>query len=296
MKTINEFLKTYIPEDYNGFSADKFLDSKKLRIENVKKERVQGLQVIKIDVRVVEDINGENENKVFTIRLDRNDNMSKEEFREYLNEARNNIGQNITIDPHTDVKEAYFYQQRMLTLIVNHFEVDSHGEKENTQLPEMKDRPLKNLAEYRVFDIDGFFEENDLKLVGTYFEKGNVIFNVLIEEEALIKFAVPVEKADVLPAELMTLNGDVDDIIEDYNFSNASSHRYGTRWTLYFDEFTFKAGTLTQGEYKLRYDASESNEINNSNESEEKEEHKMNDFKNEGSNEPRHSLNRRRFI
>ncbi|MFH6578673.1 hypothetical protein ACHM05_06545, partial [Staphylococcus aureus] len=124
MKTINEFLKTYIPEDYNGFSADKFLDSKKLRIENVKKERVQGLQAIKIDVRVVEDINGENENKVFTIRLDRNDNMSKEEFREYLNEARNNIGQNITIDPHTDVKEAYFYQQRMLTLIVNHFEVD----------------------------------------------------------------------------------------------------------------------------------------------------------------------------
>lgn len=296
MKTINEFLKTYIPEDYNGFSADKFLDSKKLRIENVKKERVQGLQAIKIDVRVVEDINGENENKIFTIRLDRNDNMSKEEFREYLNEARNNIGQNITIDPHTDVKEAYFYQQRMLTLIVNHFEVDSHGEKENTQLPEMKDRPLKNLAEYRVFDIDGFFEENDLKLVGTYFEKGNVIFNVLIEEEALIKFAVPVEKADVLPAELMTLNGDVDDIIEDYNFSNASSHRYGTRWTLYFDEFTFKAGTLTQGEYKLRYDASESNEINNSNESEEKEEHKMNDFKNEGSNESRHSLNRRRFI
>ncbi|HHD0846061.1 TPA: hypothetical protein ACN1V3_001365 [Staphylococcus aureus] len=256
MKTINDFLKTYIPEEYNGFSADKFLDGKKLKIENVKKERVQGYQAIKVDVRIIEDINGENDNKVFTIRLDRTESVSKEDFKSYLDLARNHLGHLITVNPHTDLKQAYFYQQRMLTLIVTHFEVLKDSEKHNIIAPSMKDRPLRNLDVYRVFDIEGFFDENELFIRGTYFEKNNILFNVQIENEALIKFAVPIENADILPSSLLTLNDEVDNLIEDYQFSNASSHRYGTRWTLYFDNIVFKKGTLLRDEFKLEYSSS----------------------------------------
>ncbi|HII1196053.1 TPA: hypothetical protein ACYY05_002602 [Staphylococcus aureus] len=256
MNTINDFLKTYIPEDYNGFSADKFLNGKKLKIENVKKERVQGQLAIKIDVRIVEDANGDNDNKVFTIRLDKNEHVSKETFKEYLENARGHIGYQISIDAHTDIEQAYFYQQRMLTLVVTHFEIIEDVKQLDVIQPSMKDRPLRNLADYRVFDIEGFFDENELFFKGTYFDKGNVYFNIQIEDEALIKFAVPVENADILPASLLTINGESDDLLEDYKFSNASSHRYGTRWTFYFDEITFKKGIVTEQPFKLEYDSS----------------------------------------
>ena len=294
METVNDFLKTYIPEDYNGFSAEKFLKGKKLRIENVKKERVQGLQAVKIDVRVIEDMYGDNEDKVFTIRLDRTDNVSKEDFKEYVNKARNYIGYTIDINPLTDIKEAYFYQQTMLTLIVSHFGIDENSNQSDIKTPAMKDRPLRNVADYRVFDIEGFFEENDLQIVGTYFEKSKVIFNVVVEEEALVKFAIPVENPNSLPSKILTLNRDVDEIISDYSFSSASSHRYGTRWTLYFDSIVFETNTLTTNEYKLGYKDEDKKE-----KTEDKKE-RLNENKNlendVGERGYRRSINGRRFI
>src|SRR5699024_1624016 len=62
------------------------------------------------------------------------------------------------------------------------------------------------------------------------------------------------EKFDSLPASLLVLNKRFEECISNYTFSKATSHRYGTRWTFYFDDITFKPGVITEESYKLAYD------------------------------------------
>src|SRR5699024_4538185 len=59
---------------------------------------------------------------------------------------------------------------------------------------------------------------------------------------------------DSLPASLLILNKRFEECVSTYTFSKATSHRYGTRWTFYFTDITFKSGIITEEPYKLAYD------------------------------------------
>lgn len=254
MKTINDLMKTHLPSEYNGFSVGEFLNSKKLKIESVRADKISGRRCIKTDVRIVEDNNNVNINKVFTVRLDESNTFEEGEFEAYLKETKNYLGYPLVVDSNKDIEQAYFFQQNMLTLVVNDYFVDTDAEKQEIELTSMKDRPLKDIGEYRIFDIDGFIKDNQMSFVGTYYEKGSVIFNTLLNNETLIKIAVPIEKFDSLPASLLILNKRFEECVSTYTFSKATSHRYGTRWTFYFNDITFKPGIITEELYKLAYD------------------------------------------
>lgn len=254
MKTINEFMKTHLPSEYNGFSIGEFLDNKILKIESVRSDKVSGKRCIKTDVRIVSDKEGDNLNKVFTVRLDETDDFEEGEFEGYLKETKNYLGFPLLLDVDQDIEQVYFFQQNMLTLVVNDYSVDTEAEKKDIELTSMKDRPLKNIKDYRVFDIESFVKENNIKFIGTYYEKGSLIFNTLVNENFVLKISVPIEKFDSLPASLLTLNATFDQVVSDFTFSHTISHRYGTRWTLCFEDITFKPGVITKNFYKLAYD------------------------------------------
>lgn len=253
-QTIDELMKTYLPDDYNDFLAGDFLNSKTLKIENVRNGKIDGNKCLKIDVRIIEDKGGSNEGKVFTVRIDGSDEIEDEMLNMYHDDLLNHLGYPLILDASSDVEQAYFYQQNMLTLIVKDYEIDKKAKKIDVQSTSMKNRPLKDLANYRLFDIEGFFEENEIYLSGSYFEKGDIIFYAKIDDEAIVKFAVPIEKFDSLPASFLSLNGLFDDLVSDYTFNKVSSHRYGTRWTFHFEDITFKSGVVTDDVYKLSYD------------------------------------------
>ena len=257
MKTINGLMKTHTPSEYNGFSIGDFLKGKQLKIESVRQDKINGRRCIKTDVRIARDESDENIGKVFTVRLDETTTFEEGMFEGYLKETKNYLGYPLLIDSDTDIEQAYFFQQNMLTLVVNDYSVDTEAEKQEIELTSMKDRPLKNIGEYRVFDIEGFINNNNLHFIGTYYEKGNIVFNTLLNEQEMIKLSVSVEKYDSLPASLLTLNKTFEECVSDYTFSRTTIHRYGTRWTLHFDDITFKSGVITDGMYKLSYDEPE---------------------------------------
>lgn len=254
MKTINDLMKTHLPTDYNGFSVGDFLNSKKLKIESVRADKVSGRRCIKTDVRIVEDKNDVNKDKVFTVRLDETNEFEEGEFEAFLKETKNYLGYPLIVDVDTDIEQAYFFQQNMLTLVVNNYLVDTDADKQDIELTSMKDRPLKDIGKYRVFDIKSFVRDNELTFTGAYSEKGNIIFNTLLNKETMIKIAVPVERFDSLPASLLILDKSFEECVADFTFVHATSHRYGTRWTLNFESITFKPGVITKEAYKLNYD------------------------------------------
>lgn len=254
MKTINDLMKTHLPSEYNGFSIGEFLNRKKLKIESVRADRISGRRCIKVDVRIVEDKSNVNKNKVFTVRLDESNTFEEGELDAYLKETKNYLGFPLIVDVEEDIEQAYFFQQNMLTLVVNNYLVDTDAEKQEVEITSMKERPLKNIGDYRIFDINQFFKDNSASFVGTYYEKGNVMFNVLVNKEVVVKVAVPIEKYDSLPASLLTLNKPFEECVSDYTFSHATSHRYGTRWTLNFKDITFKPGIIMKEAFKLAYD------------------------------------------
>ncbi|MGP5096156.1 hypothetical protein [Staphylococcus equorum] len=254
MKTINDLMKTHLPSEYNGFSIGEFLNRKKLKIESVRADRISGRRCIKVDVRIVEDKSNVNKNKVFTVRLDESNTFEEGELDAYLKETKNYLGFPLIVDVEEDIEQAYFFQQNMLTLVVNNYLVDTDAEKQEVEITSMKERPLKNIGDYRIFDINQFFKDNSASFVGTYYEKGNVMFNVLVNKEVVVKVAVPIEKYDSLPASLLTLNKPFEECVSDYTFAHATSHRYGTRWTLNFKDITFKPGIIMKEAFKLAYD------------------------------------------
>ena len=254
MKTINDFMKTHLPSDYNGFSVDEFLSGKELRIESVRADKIQGRRCIKTDVRIVQDDNDVNKNKVFTVRLDETNDFEEGEFEAFLKETKNYLGYPLIVETDKDVKQAYFFQQNMLTLVVKDYFVETNAEKQDVELTSMKDRPLKDIGKYRVFDIKQLIEDNELTFEGTYNEKGNIMFNTLLNNTSMIKIAVPVERYDALPASFLTLNKPFNSCVEDYTFETATSHRYGTRWTLRFKDITFKPGVISKEAYTLSYE------------------------------------------
>ncbi|MCO4327880.1 hypothetical protein MTR05_12735 [Staphylococcus agnetis] len=253
VKTVNDIYKTYLPNEYNNFSVGAFLKGKKLRIENVRWENVEGKKTIKIDVYIVEDLDGSNEGKFFTLRIDRNEYIGAKELREYRQLLTEHIGYPIIIDPTQDVDYVFFYQQTVMTIVVKNVHIDYDAGKSNI-IPsgEKKVRRLGGLGDYRTFDIESFFEENTCNLIGTYFDKGKVNFNVHIDEEdVIIKFSVPVADYDGLPASLLFLSGNFEDIVDSFEFSNTSATRHGTRWTFYFEKITFKPNVVTDDKYDL---------------------------------------------
>ena len=242
---------TRIPDDYYGFSVKDFMDSKTLRIENVKKSVVMGKNCIKIDTRIIKDKDGArdkeghftpyNEGKVITIRVENDD---EDIYDSQLMELKQSIGNYIEIDVDIDLIGVYFYQQNILTVIVSDFKT-GEKDKNNIQNPQMKDRPLKGLAEYRQFDITSFLQNESLRLKGMMTEgKKGVIFNGFIDNENVVSIHVPVKDAESLPADLITINTDFVASVKDYGFENVTASHYGTRWTFYFNHLTFQSGVI----------------------------------------------------
>lgn len=251
MLTIKEMKNTRIPDDYYGFSVKDFMDSKTLRIENVKKSVVMGKNCIKIDTRIIKDKDGTrdkegrftpyNEGKVITIRVENDD---EDIYDSQLMELKQSIGNYIEIDVDIDLIGVYFYQQNILTVIVSDFKT-GEKDKNNIQNPQMKDRPLKGLAEYRQFDITSFLQNESLRLKGMMTEgKKGVIFNGFIDNENVVSIHVPVKDAESLPADLITINTDFVASVKDYGFENVTASHYGTRWTFYFNHLTFQSGVI----------------------------------------------------
>lgn len=252
MLSIKEMKRTRLPENYYGFSVEDFLNSKTLRIENVKKDRVQGHYCIKVDVRITKDTDGDtdnegqftpyNEGKIFTIRYEHDESEDKDMFDILLGELKQSIGYEIEINSDDDVKGIYLHQQNILTIIVSDFET-RNSKKEEIQVPKMKDRPLMKLSRYKTFDFDEFIKDNPLTLSGVYANNGQkfAMFNAFIDDENAVTIGVQVNGFDTLPAELLSLNDDFNAIIKDYEFDYISSTNYGTKWTFYFKYLEFKS-------------------------------------------------------
>ena len=258
MLNIKELKNTKIPDDYYGFSVKDFIESKTLRIENVKTGIVQGKKCIKVDVRVIKDKDGftddeghftpYNEGKVFTLRVE---NEDMDMFDVQLAELKQSIGHFIEFDPFEELIGVYFYQQNILTIIISDFKT-GEADKDKIITPQMKDRPLKKLSEYRQFDIEDFLENESLRLKGMRINgKKHVIFNGFIDNENMISIDVTVDNAEELPSELITIDTDFVASIKKYDFNNVATTNYGTRWTFYFNSLTIQPGVVSNNSIVL---------------------------------------------
>lgn len=247
---IKEARKTRIPEEYQVFAIDEFLNSKTLKIENVKTDKVRGVDCIKVDARIIEDRDGYNKDKVIIIRIDK---LDDETFESQLNELRLSFGKVIHLDPEEDVEDIFVYRANILTIIAMEFTIHEDSKQYKLERPTKSDRPLAKMSKYHEFNIEDFLEDNTLELHGMYNDKGknHAFFDAFIDRDNIVRICVLVEDFEELPAELLRLNTDFYSAIESYVFSSVSSSHYGTRWTLYFDNLTFKPGVVAEEAYTL---------------------------------------------
>ncbi|MGJ0146799.1 hypothetical protein ACR56S_03955 [Staphylococcus hominis] len=276
---MKEFKKTYLPEKYNRFSVKSFIENKKLRIEDVRKAHVQGIQCVKISLRIIEDKDGAesqstsefipyNQNKVFTYRINNDDD---EIFLNKLGELKQSIGHLFEISLDGDF-EAYLYRKTFLTIIGDEFTV--LDEKQETEKIEFSHRSLAKLDKYKTFDADAFFKETRPTIIGCHNEQNrhHLVFDAVIHDEEnnkqLVSFMVKIDNYDDIPSKFLTENFNFNDVVSDYSLAHMTSSHYGSRWKFIFDSITIKAGTLFEEEYQLSQGSKKSNAIAHANKDE----------------------------
>lgn len=279
MQTMKDIRKTYLPEKFNKFSVKSFIENKKFRIEDVRKDHVQGIQCVKVSLRIIEDKDGAksqstnefipyNQNKVFTYRINNDDD---EIFLNKLGELKQSIGHLFEIALDGDF-EVYLYRKTFLTIIGDEFTV--LDEKQEIEKIEFSHRSLAKLDKYKTFETDRFLKETNPTIIGCHHEQNrhHLILDALIHDEEnknhLVSFMVNIDNYDDIPSKFLTERFNFNDVVSDYTLSYTVSSHYGSRWKFVFDSITIKAGTLFEEEYVLAQGVGKPNATANANKDE----------------------------
>lgn len=257
-KPIKEARRLKVLNKYRDLDVASFIKGKVLYIEKVKpNSRVLGVPCIKIDVRIIEDSRQEgepdNQGKVFTIRIDKEDDISDTDFKEMKDEYVA-LEKHIAMIDLDEVVDTYLYNTASLTIIVELLEASDEKAQLNDKYDGIsnKDRMLVGLNNYIGFNVENFLNDYRVNIMGCFPYKGVKMahFNALVidretdEPKGYLIIEVPVEDYENYPFKLLGINGDFRDIVEQYDHAYTIPTNRGNRWKMVFDSITFKRGVI----------------------------------------------------
>lgn len=261
MKTIRQYKRVEGIERYYSFDAERFLQGKTLVIENVKKEKIEDIPCIKVDLRIIKDENTQtdhqgqiakrNEGKVFTLRIDYNDE-APEDFEIATELLKNPRGHYAEVT-NMDLIDHYIYQGSCLILTSGMLTV--FEEKAERQPIDRGDRSLNSLNRFKTFDFERFIRENTIRIDGIQIKgKSDVRLIAHVKDRGFFEIKIPVDDYRNLPHTLLMVAGDFNDVIESFELDYTSALNYNTEILVVMKSVTFKQGVLADTSIQIPID------------------------------------------